>query len=100
MIATRHESAVLPVANLIAKANAMLGTLVTMPLDHPDFDRINARWIEIDALIPRTPSKNIQDQVAQLRHLVTILVNFEEVSPYAESLARKALAEMEAMAAN
>ena len=99
-ITTRHDSAVLPVAALIAQANAMLGTLVTLPLDHPDFDLINARWMKLCGLIERTPSRSLQDQVAQLHHLVAILVDQEDVSPATEMLARKALAELAATAAN
>jgi hypothetical protein len=97
MIMTRHEPASPSVTNLIARAEGLLGTLVHLQVDHVEFDRINNQWIKLDSLILQTPSRGIRDQVAQLRHLVAILVDQEDVSPYAEALARKALAEMEAM---
>jgi hypothetical protein len=97
MIMTRHEPAALSVTNLIAQADGLLGTLVQLPADNIEFDSTNDQWMKLDSLILQTPSHSVRDQVAQLRHLVAILVEQEEVSPYAEALARKALAEMEAM---
>ncbi|WP_158933021.1 hypothetical protein [Acidisphaera sp. S103] len=96
MLTTRHETASLPVAALVAQADGLLGTIVTVPLDHPEFDLLNDRWMKLDSLILQTPSHSIRDQVAQLRHLLAVLLN-EDVSPYAEALARKALAEMETL---
>jgi hypothetical protein len=97
MIMTRHEPAARSVTNLIVQANGLLSTLVHLPADHVEFDSLNDEWRKLDSLILQTPSHSIRDQVVQLRHLVAILVDQEEVSPYAEALARKALAEMEAM---
>jgi predicted component of type VI protein secretion system len=100
MITTRNESAALPIAALIAQADAMLGVIVNLPLDHPKFDLLNDRWIELDAQIQRTPARSLHDQVAQLRRLVAILVDQEEVSPYTEALASKCVADLAATAAN
>lgn len=96
MITTRSDSAPLALAAIIAEADGLLATIINLPVDHVEFDSMNDQWMELDSLILQTPSRGIRDQVAQLRHLLAILLN-EDVSPHAEALARKALAEMETL---